>query len=172
MLRRLLSVLGYEPKRAHEPESVRRLKRLAEQLNEKAARFRTVAGRAVLIDQRIEFLEADLRTWAKRAEAVAAKPLLMIEVARVCGRLEGQLQEARAEIATLMADEAHLRNLLTSGRRDFAVMLAEVRGWGHDVSECLLYVDLTRPERVADTDLLADDDREFVARVIDQSGIH
>ncbi len=171
MLRRLLSRLGYERRQALEPESVRHLKRLAEQLNEKAGRFRTVAARAVLLEQRIEFLEVDSRAWERRARA--AQPELAADAARICGRLEGQLQESRAELATLHADEAHLRNLLTSERARFAALLSQARQLGHDVNGCLLYVDLTRPERPVDETLLADDaDREFVARVIDQRGIH
>lgn len=173
MLRRLLSRLGYERRKAPEPESVRHLKRLAEQLNEKAGRFRTVAARAVMLEQRIEFLEVDSRTWEQHARAAMGRPELHAEASRVCGRIEGQLQEARAELATLHADEAHLRNLLTTERGRFSALLGQARQLGHDVNGCLLCVDLTRPACPADETLLADDaDREFVARVIDQSGIH
>lgn len=159
-------------RQAAEPESMRHLKRLAEQLNDKAARFRSVTERAVLLEQRIEFLVADSRTWERRAVAVAGQPELASEVARVCGRLEGQLHSARAELASALADETHLRSLLTTERRRFAELVEQARRLGHDVSECLLYVDLTRPGRVADLGLLADDEREFIARVIDQAGIH
>lgn len=173
MLRRLLmSALGYEPRRAVEPESVRHLKRLAEQLNEKATQFRTVAGRAALLEQRIEFLEVDSRTWEKRAAAVRGRADLAQEAARICGRLEGQLQEARAELATLAADEAALRNLLTDGRRSFADLVERARRQGYKVDDCLLYIDLSRPDCPADDALLADEDRAFVGRVIDAAGVH
>jgi chromosome segregation ATPase len=172
VLRRLLSALGYEPRRAVEPESVWHLKRLAEQLNEKAARFRTAAARAALLEQRIEFLETDSKTWERKAVAVRGRPELVSEVERICGRLEGQLQEARAELATLCADEAHLRNLLTDGRRSFADLVEQARRHGHKVDDCLLYIDLSRPDVPADDTLLADDDRVFVARIIDAAGVH
>lgn len=172
MLRRLLSRLGYEPKHPRDPESVRQLKRLAEQLNEKAARFRTASARAVMLEQRIEFLESDSKTWEMRARTVRGQAELFADVERVCGRLEGQLQEAHAELATLRADEAHLRNLLTDGRGSFARLLEQARSAGYDVSGCLLYVDLTRPECPADETLLADDDRAFLARIIDAGGVH
>jgi hypothetical protein len=173
VLRRLLSRLGYEPRGKPEPESVRHLKRLAEQLNEKAARFRTVAARAVMLEQRIEFLETDSRTWEQHARATVGRAELHAEASRVCGRIEGQLHEARAELATLHADEAHLRNLLTSERSRFASLLGQAREFGHNVDGCLLYVDLTRPTCPADESLLADDgDREFVARVINSTGVH
>lgn len=170
VLRRLLSAIGYEPRRRPEPESVRHLKRLAELLNDKAARFRTVAARAVMLEQRIEFLETDSKAWERRARQ--AQPELAADAARICGRLEGQLQESRAELGTLRADEAHLRNLLAAERNRFAALLGEARELGHDVNGCLLYVDLTRPECPSDDTLLADDGRDFVARVIDQRGIH
>lgn len=174
VLRRLLARIGYEPRREREPESVRLVKRLAEQLNEKATRFRTVAGRAAMLEQRVGFLETDLKTWERRARAVRERRQLelLLDAERICGRIEGQLQEARAELAVLAADETHLRGLLTDERRRFADLLRETRELGHDVSECLLYVDLIRPEPLADLALCADDDREFVARVIDSSGLH
>jgi septal ring factor EnvC (AmiA/AmiB activator) len=175
MLRRLLSRLGYEPKRpAAEPERIQLLKRWAEQLNEKATRFRTVAERSVLLEQRIDQLDGDLMRWEKRAVARLATrdPELAADVARICGRIEGQLQESRAELANLHADENHLRTLLTDQRRSFAEQLELCRGLGDDVNGCLLYIDLTRPDRVADLDLLADDELDFVARVIDADGIH
>ncbi len=169
MLRRLVRLaLGVS---LWEPASIRGLKRLAEQLNDKASRFRTVAARAVLLEQRIELLEVDSRAWEARAKAVHDAGLSS-EVARVCGRLEGQLQAARTELAALHTDEAHLRSLLTDGRRAFAELVDQARSLGHDVSGCLLYVDLTRPECPADDSLLADEDRAFVARVIDSQVIH
>jgi hypothetical protein len=155
-----------------QPESVRHLRRLAEQLNEKATRFRTVAGRAVLLEQRIGFLETDWKSWERRAKGARSNPDLAADAARCLGRVEGQLQEARAELATLHSDEAHLRNLLSSGRSEFAQLIEQARGLGHDVSECLLYVDLTRPECPADEELLADDGDRFVARVIDSTVVH
>lgn len=172
MFRRLLGLLGYEPTRKPEPESVRQLKRMAEQLNEKASRFRTVASRAVLTEQRLEQLETDLVTWERRARVVAGRAELSGDAQRICGRIEGQLQELRGELTLLNADEAHLRALLTSGREEFARLVQATCDLGHDVSGCLLYVDLTRPERVADTELLADDEREFIGRVIDSTGVH
>jgi hypothetical protein len=173
VLRRFLSALGYEPRRKPEPESVRHLKRLAEQLNEKAARFRTVAARAVMLEQRIEFLETDSRTWEQHARATVGRSDLHAEASRVCGRIEGQIRETRAELAALHADESHLRSLLTSERARFASLLGQARELGHEVDGCLLYVDLTRPVCPADETLLADDgDLEFVARVIGSTGIH
>ncbi len=168
VLRRLLSALGID---LPEPANIRHLKRLAEQLNDKAARFRTVAGRAVMLEQRIEFLETDSRTWEQRAR-VARGTEMAADVTRICGRLEGQMQEARTELVKLQSDEQHLRGLLTSGRAAFADLLDQARRLGHDVSGCLLYVDLSRPVCPADESLLADDDRTFVARVVDSVGIH
>ncbi len=154
-----------------EPESVRHLKRLAEQLNDKATRFRAVASRAVLLEQRIGFLETESKTWEQRAAAVRGTAIAS-DVARICGRMEGQLDEAQAELRALQADETHLRSLLTSGRRSFAEGVEHARSAGYDVSSCLLYVDLTRPECPADETLLGDDDRRFVARVIDGGLVH
>lgn len=175
MLRRLLSRLGYEPKRpAAEPERIRLLKQWAEQLNALATRFRTAAERSVLLEQRIDQLEGDSVRWERRAAARAAArdPELAADVARICGRIEGQLQESRAELANLLADEKHLRALLTEQRQPFVEQLERCRAFGDDVSGCLLYIDLTRPDRVADLELLADDGRDFVARVIDADGVH
>ncbi len=152
---------------------MRLLRRFAEQLNEKASRFQAVAGRAALLEQRIGFLEVDLRTWEERSRLVRSRgrPELLVDVARICGRLEGQLQEARAELAIVTSDETHLRNLLTAERKRFADQLEQARALGHDVSSCLLYIDLSRPPVPADL-ALADDDRDFVARVIDSAVIH
>lgn len=176
VLRRLLSVLGYEPKqqRPPEPESVRLLKVFAEQLNQKATRYRAVAARAVLLEQRISQLETDSATWEQRAENAAQRgiPELTVDVTRICGRIEGQLQETRGELAVMQADEIHLRKLLSDSRHEFAKQLEGARELGHDVSGCLLYIDLTRPECPADEELLADDGRDFVARVIDGPGVH
>jgi hypothetical protein len=174
VLKRLLARLGYEPRRPVEPEVARYLQRLAEQLNDKAARFRTVVSRAVLLEQRIERLERDSRVWEMRSAAPAAlrDPELAADVARICGRMEGQLQEARAELVLLHADELHLRSLLTDGRAKFAVLHERARALGFDVSSCLLYIDLTRPEQVADETLLTDDGSDFVARVVDAGGVH
>lgn len=145
---------------------------MAEQLNEKASRFRTVAARAVLLEQRLDQLETDLRAWDRRAKTVGHRPELFADAQRICGRVEGKLQEARAELAEKHADETHLRNLLTEQRKVFANLLEHGRALGWDVSGCLLYVDLTRPDRVADEELLADDGQDFVARVIDAGGLH
>jgi chromosome segregation ATPase len=172
MLRRLLGALGYERKRPPAPpERVRLLRRWSEQLNEKAARYRQVASRLVLTEQRIEQLETDLRTWEKRSGAVAGTPLAA-DASRMVGRIEGQLQELRADHAILAGDEQHLRALLTDQRRAFAEQLELCRALGDEVGDCLLYIDLTRPEEVADLDLLADDERDFVGRVIDAGGVH
>jgi hypothetical protein len=174
VLRRLLSRLGYEPKRKAEPERIRLVKLLAEQLNDKATRFRAVVSRAVLLEQRVEQLETDSVSWEQRARAARSRGdrVLLVDVARICGRIEGQLSESRAELVRLHADEAHLRDLLTSGRAQFADLVEQARDLGDDVSGCLLYIDLTRPEQVPDTDLLIDDGRDFVARVIDGAGVH
>lgn len=173
MLRRLLARLGYEPKRRAEPERIRLVKRLAEQLNDKATRFRGVVSRAVLLEQRVEQLETDSASWEQRARSARHRdPALSADVARICGRIEGQLSESRAELVRLHADETHLRELLTGGRAQFADLVEQARALGDDVSECLLYIDLTRPEQVPDTDLLIDDGRDFVARVIDGAGVH
>jgi len=176
VLRRLLSVLGYEPKHpAVAPERIRLLKRLAEQLNEKATRFRTVTSRAVLTEQRLAQLDGDSDAWERRAAraSLSGDPELVASVARICGRIEGQLQELRGELVTLQAEEAHLRSLLTDGRKSFAHLLEQARELGDDVSGCLLYIDLSRPEQVPDTELLNDDgERDFVARVIDARGVH
>lgn len=171
MFRRLAAVLGYEPRRRREPESVGHLKRLAEQLNEKATRFREVAGRAALLEQRIEFLETDSVTWERRAARVRGSELAG-DAERICGRLEGQMQEATADLAQLRSEEAFLRNLLTSERRGFAAMVEQARRLGHDVSGCLLFVDLTRPECPADDALIDDTDADFIGRVIDAHGVH
>ena len=174
MLRRFLSRLGYEPRKAREPECVRLVRQHAALLNEKATRFRTVSGRIVLLQQRIEQIETDSRTWERRAEVIRGRgdPELVADAERICGRLDGQLQESRAELATLESDEAHLRAILTDGRARFADLIGQCRELGLDVSECLLYIDLTRPDRVADTDLLADDEADFLGRVIDGSRVH
>jgi hypothetical protein len=174
VLRRLLSRLGYEPKRKAEPERIRLLRRLAEQLNDKAARFRVVVSRAVLLEQRLGQLETDSVTWEARARAAARRgePHLMADVSRICGRIEGQVQESRAELVRLHTDERHLRELLTSGREEFTRLVELARELGDDVSSCLLYIDLTRPQEVPDEDLLLDDGRDFVARVIDGAGVH
>lgn len=174
MLRELLTAVAnaLTPTRP-EPESVRQVRRLADQLNEKASRFRAVSARAVLLEQRIGFLETDWKTWDRRVRDVARNPALLASAARCIGRVEGQLQETRGELAMLQADEVALRALLTTGRDDFSRLIDRLRALGHDVSNCLLYVDLTRPECPADEDLLADDaDREFIGRVIDAAGVH
>jgi chromosome segregation ATPase len=156
-----------------DPEGLRHVKRLADQLNEKATQFRDVSSRVVLLEQRIGFLETDWKTWERRMRGAAHEPSLLASVARCLGRVEGQLQEARAEVATLQAEEMALRSLLTHGREEFARLLRRARALGYDVSSCLLYIDLTRPECPADDELLADDaDRDFVARVIDGAGVH
>lgn len=173
VLRRLFAKFGYEPRQRREPESIRQLRRMAEQLNEKASRFRTVSSRAVLLEQRIAVLETDSVAWERRAEKVTetCDPELAANAARICGRLEGQLQETRAELAVLQNDEAFLRDLLTRERKAFAEHLDLARQLGHDVSGCLLYIDLTRPEQVADIEI-DDEERSFVARVIDGAGVH
>jgi hypothetical protein len=158
-----------------DPEGIRHIKQLAEQLNEKATQFRAVVARAVLLKERVELLEQDSRQWEERARIATEKGSLELQtdVARICGRIEGRLQEARAELAQRDSDEAHLRNLLTLERKRFADLVEWARRLGHDVSGCLLYIDLSRPERVPDTDLLTDDEgRDFVARVIDSAGVH
>lgn len=172
VLKRLLSRLGYEPRRAAEPVGVLQLRRMAERLNEKASRFRTVSARAVLLEQRLDQLETDLKAWDRRASAVRHQPELHADAQRICGRIEGKLHEARAELAEKHADEAHLRSLLTEQREVFATLLEHARALGWDVSGCLLYVDLTRPERVPDEELLGDDEGDFVGRVIDAGGLH
>lgn len=174
MFSRLLGFLGYERKRPPAPpERLRLLRRWSEQLNEKAGRYRDLASRLVLTEQRLEQLDTDLRTWQRRSRAVAGTDLAT-DAARIVGRLEGQLQELRADHATLARDEQHLRALLTDQRAAFAEQLELCRELGDDVSSCLLYIDLTKPEAVPDLELLADDerDRDFVGRVIDASGVH
>ena len=173
MLRRLLSRLGYEPKQKREPESVRLLKRMAEQLNDAARRFREAAGRAALLEQRVGFLETEEAGWRDRVRSAAERdPELATDAARIFGRVEGQLVAARAELRTHELEERELGLTLTTYRKRFADELERVRGLGHDVSGCLLYVDLSRPGCAADETLLADDDRDFIARVIDSPGLH
>lgn len=169
MLRRLLSKVARalaEP----EHEAVRHLRELARRLNECAARFRDVATRAAILRERVAVLAGELTAWQRREAAARDDVRFAVEAARICGRLEGQLQESSVELGQLEAEEASLRALLTRQRADFVRMLEWARKLSLDVSECLLYIDLSAPERVADVSVLADDDRDFVARVIDASG--
>ena len=169
MLRRLLSRIARaiaEP----EPEAVRHLRDLARLLNERAARFRDVATRATLLRERVGMLAGDLAAWERRVQATRDDPRFALEATRICGRLEGQLQETNIELGQLESEEAGLRTLLTRQRGDFVRLVERAKALGYDVSECLLYIDLSAPERVADVSVLVEEDRDFVARVIDSSG--
>ncbi len=173
MLRRLFAALGYEPSQKREPESVRLLKRMAEQLNDNARRFREAAGAVVMLEQRVGFLETERTGWAERVRSAAERdPELATEAARLYGRIEGQLTATHGELRLKRLDERELRHTLTTFRKRFADAFEELRDLGHDVSECLLYIDLSRPDCPADETLLADEDRAFVARVIDGPGLH
>jgi hypothetical protein len=174
VFRRLLSRLGYEPKRsAAEAGIVSQLQSLAANLNGRAARFRTVSARAVLLEQRLALLEADSEVWERRAARKLNDPELAADRARICGRLEGQLQELRGELVQTQSEEAALRNELTIDRERFMRNLEHARRLGFDVSNCLLYVDLTRPARSVELgDLAEDEGREFVGRVIDSVDVH
>ena len=173
VLRRLLSRLGYEPKQKREPDSVRELRRMAELLNDNGRRFRETASRVALLEQRVSILETEGKGWADRVSSTDSwDPALAREAARILGNVEGQLQAARAELLVQRTEETELRKTLTVGRKRFADLFEQTKALGHDVSSCLLYIDLSRPECPADETLLADDDRSFVARVIDRAGLH
>lgn len=172
VFRRLFAALGYEPSQKREPESVRLLKRMAEQLNDNARRFRETAGRVVLLEQRVGFLETEESGWAERVRSASRDPELAREAARISGWVGGQLAAARTELRVQLIEEREFRQTLTSGRKRFSDELEKLRAMGHDVSGCLLYIDLSRPDCPADETLLADEDRSFVARVIDNAGLH
>lgn len=173
MFRRLFAALGYEPSKKREPESVRLLKRMAEQLNDNARRFRETAGRVALLEQRVGFLETEGASWAERVRSTTDRDQeLAREASRLCGIVEGQLMATRNELRLQLIEEREFRQTLTGGRKRFVDLLEQTRALGHDVSGCLLYIDLSRPDCPADETLLADDDRAFVARVIDNAGLH
>lgn len=156
-----------------EPVSVSALREFAVQLDGAAGELRTVAARARLLDRRARELREEAQHWEARLQRARAfgDDELMVAAARMAGRTQGQFQAAEAELTDCLDAEAALRAGLSEERRRFHRMLEQARGIGLDVSDCLLHIDLTAPPP-DDLDLDEDEEREFVARVIDGLHVH
>lgn len=157
-----------------EPVSLVALRRFSDELTAAAAALRATAQRAVLLQLRTEELVGEGQSWERRLERArrTGDPELIEAAARMAGRVLGQLEVAREELAVCLADEAELHAVLVEERRRWMRLVEEADRMGLNTSGCLLHLDLTRPPPPADAGLPDDEEREFVARLIDRSSLN
>ena len=147
---------------------------MGDQLTEHASRLRTVAARARLLGEQTSTLEYELRAWERRVGRArrAGDPELLEAAAKMAGRVGGQLDAARHELAARLDDEIAIREVLLEQRCHWLRMLDDAQRLGLDVSGCVTTIDLSVPPPPDSDGLPDDEEREFVARVIDGMAVH
>lgn len=170
MLRRLIAALN-QLFSAPEPESVALTRRVGEQLSHCAGTLRETAARARTLSARIEYLTAESAAWERRLRRARqlGDEKLLEAAAKMCGRVSGELAQASAELKEKLDDEMAMRERLIQYRKRFFGLANEIERMGHDASSCMTTIDLSRPPPTDDDGLPDDEERDFVARLIDQA---
>lgn len=153
---------------------MRALREFAEQLDDVAGQLRSVAARGRVLSGQAAELRAEAKRWEERLARARAfgDEELMVAAARMSGRVEGQARAAERELADCLAAEGRLRGALSEHRRAFARMLDLAQSLGLDVSNCMLHIDLTLPPPDTPPEPGEDEEREFLARVVDGLNVH
>lgn len=155
------------------PPCVTSLRWYSEELSAAATDLRAIALRAVVLEQRASELGDEFEAWQRRLERAQyhPDPGVPVVAARIVGRVEGQLQVTRRELAVCLEEEIALRTTLIDRRRHWLRLIEENQALGLNVSSALLHIDLSRPEPPA-PEPNDDPEREFVARLIDGAPVH
>lgn len=147
------------------------LRNFATELAHGATELRALAMRAVIMQARVEALQVEAQAWELRLARAhrLGNQDLMIGAAKMCGRVAGELDAARRELVTKLDDEIALRWVLVEQRRKWMMLAEKAETNGLDISTCLLHIDLSRPEPPDDIGMHIDEEREWIARVIDRA---
>jgi hypothetical protein len=170
MLRWLIARLLTEL-RPPESERVALVRRLGEQLSDGAGKLRETALRARTLSARVDFLSAQVAAWERRIDRASkiSDPNVMVAAAKMAGRVGGQLEAARAELADKLDAEFALREILIENRKHFFRLATNLERDGYDASSCMTTIDLSRPPPTDDDGLPDDEEADFVAQLIDRA---
>lgn len=166
MLRAVLSaLLGALP----ESEGEAGARRLGEELAKHATDWKRARAGARAQRELIELLSFEARTWKQRLDVArqSGDRALIEAAARAAGRNDGHLEQARLELDRFTRQELFAHECLDAHRGKFLRMVRDLRAIGRHVDDFGLgaVYDDAGPATV---ELPADDEGEFVARLIDR----